>query len=200
MDKRSTEGERMNALTVNGKQLTIDGVEILGYDEQVAGFKSFKWVLQGRWNHGTGNYGNTSTYMEWDELGIGFDNGNVCYGPSYWTYDSYTLNGTPWAPNTRMPNALLDGKRNTEYSKFDASNFVELTVYFHTADNNAILPTSVGLIAANGQSSYESSTPLHFMLYGFNEQTNEYELIVDVNAAQVAKTDNAETIINIAGN
>lgn len=31
MDKRSTEGERMNALTVNGKQLTIDGVEILGY-------------------------------------------------------------------------------------------------------------------------------------------------------------------------
>ena len=24
----------MNALTVNGKQLTIDGVEILGYEEQ----------------------------------------------------------------------------------------------------------------------------------------------------------------------
>ena len=158
-------------------------------------YKSFKWVLSGRWNQGSGNSGDTATYMQWDELGIGFDGGNVCYGPSYWTYDSYTLDGTPWAADMRMPNALLDGERNTEYSKFDASNFVELTVYFHTADNNAILPTSVGLIAANGQSSYESSTPLHFMLYGLNTQTNEYELLIDVGAANVNRTNNAETII-----
>lgn len=158
-------------------------------------YKSFKWVLSGRWNQGSGNSGATATYMQWDELGIGFDDGNVCYGPSYWTYDSYTLDGTPWEPNMRMPNALLDGERNTEYSKFDASNFVELTVYFHTTDNNAILPTSVGLIAANGQSRYESSTPLHFMLYGLNTQTNEYELLIDVGAANVNRTNNAETII-----
>ena len=159
-------------------------------------YKSFKWVLSGRWNQGSGNSGATATYMQWDELGIGFDNGNVCYGPSYWTYDSYTLDGTPWAPDMRMPDALLDGERNTEYSKFDASSFVELTVYFHTADNNAILPTSVGLIAANGQSSYESSTPLHFMLYGLNEQANEYELLIDVGASDVNRTNNAETIVS----
>ena len=158
-------------------------------------YKSFKWVLSGRWNQGSGNTGATATYMQWDELGIGFDGGNVCYGPSYWAYDSYTLDGTPWAADMRMPNALLNGERNTEYSKFDASNFVELTVYFHTTDNNAILPTSVGLISANGQSTYESSTPLHFKLYGLNTQTNEYELLIDVGAADVNKTSNAETII-----
>lgn len=190
----------MKALTVNGKQLTIDRVEIIGYEESVAGYKSFKWVLSGRWNKGSGNTGITRTYMEWDELGIGVNNGSVSYGPDYWTYDSYTLDGTPWDADRRMPSALLDGMRNTEDSKFDASNFVELTVYFHTTDNAFIVPASVGLIAANNQNAYQSSTPLHFMLYGFNEQTNEYELIVDVNAAQVAKTNNAETIINIAGN
>lgn len=159
-------------------------------------YKSFKWVLSGRWNQGSGNYGSTATYMEWDELGIGFNDGSVCYGPSYWTYDSYTLNGTPWAPAERMPDALLDGNRNTEYSKFDASNFVELTVYFHTTNNAYIIPTSVGLISASNQNSYQSSTPLHFMLYGLNESTNEYELLIDVGAADVAKTNNAETIIN----
>lgn len=190
----------MKALTVNGKQLTINNVEILGYEESVAGYKSFKWVLQGRWNQGSGNRGATRTYMEWDELGIGIDNGEVHYGPVYWTYDSYTLEGTIWDQDRRMPDALLDGNRNTEESKFDASNFVELTVYFHTTNNTFIVPTSVGLIAANNQTSYQSSTPLHFMLYGLNEHTNAYELIIDVNAAQVAKTNNAETIINIAGN
>lgn len=159
-------------------------------------YKSFKWVLSGRWNQGSGNYGSTATYMEWDELGIGFNDGSVCYGPSYWTYDSYTLNGTPWAPAERMPEALLDGIRNTEYSKFDASNFVELTVYFHTTNNSYIIPTSVGLISASNQNYYQSSTPLHFMLYGLNEATNEYELLIDVGAADVAKTNNAETVIN----
>lgn len=159
-------------------------------------YKSFKWVLSGRWNQGSGNTGATRTYMEWDELGIGFDNGDVCYGPDYWTYESYTLDGTPWDPGLRMPDALLDGNRNTESSKFDASNFVELTVYFHTTDNTAILPTSVGLIASNGQSSYESSTPLHFKLYGLNEDTNEYEQLIDVGAANVNKTNNAETVVS----
>ena len=158
-------------------------------------YKSFKWVLSGRWNQGSGNSGDTATYMEWDELGIAFDDDTVRYGPDYWTFDSYTLDGTPWSPNTRMPQVLLGGSWGTESSKFDASNFVELTVYFHTADNSAILPTRVGLISANNQNLFQSSTPLHFKLYGLNTQTNDYELLIDVGAADVNKTSNAETII-----
>lgn len=158
-------------------------------------YKSFKWVLSGRWNQGSGNSGDTATYMEWDELGIAFDGDTMRYGPDYWTFDNYTLDGTPWSPDTRMPPVLLGGSCRTESSKFDASNFVELTVYFHTADNSAILPTRVGLISANNQNEYQSSTPLHFMLYGLNTQTNDYELLIDVGAADVNKTSNAETII-----
>lgn len=159
-------------------------------------YKSFKWVLSGRWNQGSGNTGATATYMQWDELGIGFDGGTVHYGPTYWTYDSYTLDGTPWDSDTRMPPVLLGGSWGTESSKFDASNFVELTVYFHTADNSAILPTRVGLISANNQNSFQSSTPLHFMLYGLNEDANEYELLIDVNAANVNKSNNTETLVS----
>lgn len=159
-------------------------------------YKSFKWVLSGRWNQGSGNTGATATYMEWDELGIAFDDDTVRYGPTYWTYDSYTLDGTPWSPDTRMPQVLLGGSWGSEASKFDASNFVELTVYFHTADNSAILPTRVGLISANNQNEYQSSTPLDFKLYGLNEDTNEYELLIDVNAANVNKTNTTETLVS----
>jgi hypothetical protein len=134
--------------------------------------------------------------MQWDELGIAFDDDTVRYGPSYWTFDSYTLDGTPWAPAERMPPVLLGGSWGTETSKFDASNFVELTVYFHTADNSVILPTRVGLISANNQNDYQSSTPLHFMLYGLNEDTNEYELLIDVNAANVNKGNTQLTTIS----
>lgn len=159
-------------------------------------YKSFKWVLSGRWNQGSGNSGATATYMEWDELGIAFDGDTVRYGPDYWTYDSYTLDGTPWSPDTRMPQVLLGGSWGSEASKFDASNFVELTVYFHTADNSAILPTRVGLISANNQNEYQSSTPLDFKLYGLNEDTNEYELLIDVNAANVNKSSTTETLVS----
>lgn len=159
-------------------------------------YKSFKWVLSGRWNQGSGNSGATATYMEWDELGIAFDGDTVRYGPSYWTYDSYTLDGTPWDPATRMPPVLLGGTWGSEASKFDASNFVELTVYFHTADNSAILPTRVGLISANNQNEYQSSTPLDFKLYGLNEDTHEYELLIDVNAANVNKSSTTETLVS----
>ena len=159
-------------------------------------YKSFKWVLSGRWNQGSGNTDATATYMEWDELGIAFGDDTVRYGPTYWTYDSYTLDGTPWEAATRMPLVLLGGSWGTESSKFDASNFVELTVYFHTADNSAILPTRVGLISADNQNEYQSSTPLHFMLYGLNEDTNEYELLIDVNAANVNKSSNTETLVS----
>lgn len=159
-------------------------------------YKSFKWVLSGRWNQGSGNSGDTATYMEWDELGIAFNGDTVRYGPDYWTFDSYTLDGTPWEAETRMPQVLLGGSWGTESSKFDASNFVELTVYFHTADNSAILPTRVGLISANNQNTYQSSTPLDFKLYGFNEDTNEYELLIVVNAANVNKTDTTETLVS----
>lgn len=159
-------------------------------------YKSFKWVLSGRWNQGSGNTGDTATYMEWDELGIAFDGDTVRYGPDYWTFDSYTLDGTPFAAASRMPPVLLGGSWGTETSKFDASNFVELTVYFHTTDNSAILPTRVGLISANNQNDFQSSTPLHFMLYGLNEDTNEYELLIDVNAANVNKSSNTETLVS----
>lgn len=159
-------------------------------------YKSFKWVLSGRWNQGSGNTGDTATYMEWDELGIAFDGDTVCYGPDYWTFDSYTLDGTPWSPNTRMPQVLLGGSCGSEDSKFDASNFVELTVYFHTADNIAILPTRVGLISAHNQNEYQSSTPLYFKLYGLNEDTHEYELLIVVNAENVNKTNTTETLVS----
>lgn len=159
-------------------------------------YKSFKWVLSGRWNQGSGNSGATATYMEWDELGIAFGDDTVRYGPTYWTYDSYELTGNPWSPDTRMPQVLLGGSWDSETSKFDASNFVELSLYFHTTDHSAILPTRVGLISANNQNDYQSSTPLNFKLYGLNEDTNEYELLIEVNAANVNKSNTTETLIS----
>lgn len=159
-------------------------------------YKYFKWVLSGRWNQGSGNSGSTATYMEWDELGIGFDNNAVCYGPDYWTFDSYTLDGTPWSPAVRMPQVLLSGNWGTETSKFDASNFVSLVVYFHTTSGEAILPTSIGLYSTSNQNYYQSSTPLHFILSGLNEETNEYEQLIDIGAAEVNKGNTQLTTIN----
>lgn len=167
-----------------------------GPTKTVRKYKSFKWVLSGRWNQGSGNSGATRTYMQWDELGIGFDNGAVCYGPDYWTFDSYTLDGTPWAPDERMPPVLLGGTWGTESSKFDASNFVSLVVYFHTTSGEAILPTSIGLYSTSNQNDYQSSTPLHFILSGLNEETNEYEQLIDIGAAAVNKGNTALTTVS----
>lgn len=167
-----------------------------GKTKTVRKYKSFKWVLSGRWNQGSGNSGGTRTYMQWDELGIGFDGGNVSYGPDYWTFDSYTLDGTPFAADIRMPPVLLGGTWGTEESKFDASNFVSLTLYFHTTSGDAILPTSIGLYSANNQNAYQSSTPLHFILSGLNEETNEYEQLIDIGAANVNKGNTQLTTVS----
>lgn len=163
-------------------------------------FKTFKWVLKGRWNQGTGNSGDTRTYQQWDELGISYEGSDgVKYGPTYWTVDSFSSSGTPWT-GSRGPADLFDGEWGSETSKCDYKNindtdgYVEIII--HTTSGEAIIPNGVGLISGNWQSSYQSSTPAHFILYGLDESTNEYVKIIDVGAASVNKGNVQTTTIS----
>lgn len=183
-------------LKYNGSILKLPSTAIVDYIAPL-GYTHFKWELNGRYNQGSGNSGATRTYMEWDELGIGFNGGAVCYGPDYWTLDSYELDGTPWASDIRMPPVLLGGTWGTEESKFDASNFVSLTLYFHTTSGAAILPTSVGLYSANNQNDYQSSTPKYFILYGLDRTTNQYVQLISVDGANVNRTNTTLTTVQI---
>lgn len=164
-------------------------------------FKTFKWILKGRWNQGTGNDGDTRTYQQWDELGISYvGSDGVKYGPTYWTVDSFSSSGTPWAGDIRGPADLFDGEWGSETSKCDYYNindtdgYVEIII--HTTSGQAIIPNGVGLISANYQANYASSTPGHFILYGLNESTNEYVQLIDVGAASVNKGSTQTTTVS----
>ena len=168
--------------------------------KEIKSFKTFKWVLKGRWNQGTGNSGGTRTYLQWDELGISYvGSDGVKYGPTYWTVDSFSSSGTPWV-DYRGPADLFDGEWGSESSKCDYSGindtdgYVEIII--HTTSGNAIIPNGVGLISGNNQSSYTSATPAHFILYGLEESTNEYVQIVDIPASDVNKSNNSTTVVN----
>lgn len=153
-------------------------------------FSHFKWVLSGLTSPMSYPY----HYMEWDELGISYIGSNgVMYGPTYWTFDSYVLDGTPFAPDTRMPEVLFDGERNSETSKFDATDFVSLELYIHTTSGEGISPNGVGLISSNNQGNYQGATPLNFILYGLDEDTNEYVELVNINSSSVNRNTNALT-------
>jgi hypothetical protein len=158
--------------------------------KEIGSFKTFKWVLKGRWNQGTGNSGSTRTYLQWDELGISYvGSDGVKYGPTYWTVDSYSSSGSLWSG--RPASEMFDGEWGSETSKSDYKNindtdgYVEIII--HTTSGEAIVPNGVGLISCSNQSSYESSTPGHFILYGLDESTNEYVQLIDVPAANVNK-------------
>ena len=166
--------------------------------KEIKSFKTFKWLLKGRWNQGSGNSGNTRTYLEWDELGISYvGSGGVKYGPTYWTVDSYSSSGSLFS--SRPASEMFDGEWGTEGSKSDYKNindtdgYVEIII--HTTSGEAIVPNGVGLISCNNQSSYASSTPAHFILYGLNESTNEYVKLIDVPASSVNKGNTQTTTI-----
>lgn len=166
--------------------------------KEIKSFRTFKWLLKGRWNQGTGNSGNTRTYLEWDELGISYvGSGGVKYGPTYWTVDSYSSSGSLFS--SRPASEMFDGEWGTEGSKSDYKNindtdgYVEIII--HTTSGEAIVPNGVGLISCNNQSSYASSTPAHFILYGLNESTNEYVELIDVGAASVNKGNTQTTTV-----
>lgn len=162
-------------------------------------FKTFKWLLKGRWNQGTGNWGSTRTYLEWDELGISYvGSDGVKYGPTYWTVDSYSSSGSLWG--SRPASEMFDGEWGSETSKSDykdindTDGYVEIII--HTTSGEAIVPNGVGLISCNNQSSYASSTPGHFILYGLDERTNEYIQLIDVPAASVNKGNTQTTTVS----
>lgn len=161
-------------------------------------FKTFKWVLKGRWNQGTGNSGSTRTYLQWDELGISYvGSGGVKYGPTYWTVDSYSSSGSLWG--SRPASEMFDGEWGSETSKSDykdindTDGYVEIII--HTTSGHAIIPNGIGLISCSNQSSYASSTPAHFILYGLDESTNEYIQLIDVPAANVNKGNTQTTTV-----
>ena len=167
--------------------------------KEIKSFKTFKWLLKGRWNQGTGNSGDTRTYLEWDELGISYEGSNgVKYGPSYWTVDSYSSSGTLWS--ARPASEMFDGAWGSESSKSDYKNIDDTNGYveiiIHTTSGQAIVPNGVGLISCNNQSSYASATPAHFILYGLDESTNEYVQLIDVGASSVNKGNIQTTIVS----
>lgn len=168
-------------------------------NKEIKTFKTFKWVLKGRWNQGTGNHGDTRTYLEWDELGISYVGSNgVKYGPTYWTVDSYSTSGSLWVD--RPASEMFDGEWGSETSKSDykdindTDGYVEIII--HTTSGDAIIPNGVGLISSNNQSIYASSTPAHFILYGLDESTNEYVQLIDVSAANVNKGNTQTTTVS----
>lgn len=163
-------------------------------------FKTFKWILKGRWNNGSGNTGPTRTYQQWDELGISYvGSDGVKYGPAYWTVDSFSSSGIPWAGEIRGPANLFDGEWGNEYSKCDFSEIDDTNGYveiiIHTTSGEAIIPNGVGLISSNYQHFFESSTPAHFILYGLDESTNEYVQLIDVGAESVNKGETQTTTV-----
>ncbi len=162
-------------------------------------FKTFKWLLKGRWNQGTGNSGTTRTYQQWDELGISYvGSDGVKYGPTYWTVDSYSSSGSLWS--SRPASEMFDGEWGSETSKSDykdindTDGYVEIII--HTTSGEAIIPNGVGLISCSNQSSYASATPAHFILYGLDESTNEYVQLIDVGAANVNKGNTQTTTVS----
>ena len=183
----------MNALTVNGKQLTIDGVEILGYEETTVGYSAFKLLMRGVGPH---NISYPSNYVQWSEIGMSWQGNVERIGPSYFTLDSTALSGTPWGNGN--PDKLFDGSIvGADNDKFDAYNFTAAEVIFHT--NSAIVPSAYHFWSCkDGQ--WETNRPGYaapntFTFYGKNENTQQYEELITVSASQLDLHNNAKTTI-----
>lgn len=182
----------MNALTVNEKQLTIDGVEILGYDDQIVGYSAFKLLMRGVGPH-TSNYPNN--YVEFSEVGMSWQDNVERIGPQYFTVDSTALSGTPWGNGN--PDKLFDGSTGGgAYDKFDAHNFTAAEVQFHT--NNLITPSSYSFWSCDNQwsnNAIDYAAPNTFTFYGKNENTQQYEELITVSASQLDLHNSTKTTI-----
>lgn len=182
----------MKALTVNGKQLTIDSVEILGYEKTVTYYSAFKLLMQGVGQHASDYPVN---YVEWSEVGMSWQDNVERFGPQYFTVDSTALSGTYWGNGN--PNKLFDGSTGGgAYDKFDAYNFTAAEVQFHT--NALISPSSYSFWSCNNQWSADAidyAAPNTFTFYGKNENTQQYEELITVSASQLDMHNNAKTTI-----
>jgi len=183
----------MNALTVNGKQLTIDNVEILGFEEQSVSYSAFKLLMSGVGPH---NLSYPANYVQWSEVGMSWKDNVERIGPSYFTLDSTALSGTPWGNGN--PDKLFDGSTaGDDYDKFDAYMFTAAEVTFHT--NSAIVPSAYSFWSCkagqweNDKPGY--AAPNTFTFYGKNETTQQYEELITVSASQLDLHNNAKTTI-----
>lgn len=183
----------MNALTVNGKQLTIDSVEILGCNDQIVGYSAFKLLMQGLGPH---NASFPSNYVQWSEVGMSWKDNVERIGPSYFTLDSTALSGTPWGNGN--PDKLFDGSTaGVDNDKFDAYNFTAAEVVFHT--NSLIVPSAYSFWSCrDGQWEYNRpnyAAPNTFTFYGKNENTQQYEELITVSASQLDMHNSTKTTI-----
>lgn len=158
-------------------------------------YSKYKIVLEGT----VRETGDPYRYCQWCKVGLGWNGNNPVYGSSYYTVESYDLvNGTYWATysesNYPPSNLFVDNL----YKKIDWTyntghkDDCYLEVIFNT--NNAIVPTSIGLISPDNAYNY-TQRPEYFKLYGWD---NGWNLITTVNGEDTLSGDNAESIFNLS--
>ena len=187
-------------LSYQGHSLTYPELTgYAGYTESFSGYTRFKLKLTG---YAGREYQNPARYVQWDEVGIGYDNNSPVYGPANWTIVSYTLHdATDFGGRDSLP-LLMDGywgDAGGYNSKFDATYDPGCLdtwygeIIFDSV-NGPIIPTSMGFYAPMNIQRHPQ-TPGKFELYG--QANGDWVLLATVNGSQLTLVDHALTVINI---
>lgn len=165
---------------------------IIWFDTHIDGYSAFKLVMQGIQ---PGFSTTPQDYVEWSEVGMSWNNNIDRVGPQYFTVDSTAISGVPYGNGN--PDKLFDGSTGGGgYDKFDASNFTAAEVTFHT--NELIIPSSYNFYSCDNQSLsnlQQYGAPQTFTFYGKNEQTQQYDKLITVNASQLDMSNTSVTHI-----
>lgn len=144
---------------------------------------------------------NPQRYIQWDEVGVGWNGLGPFYGPDYWSIESYGLHdATDWGDRTGTIRYLFDGywgDAGGYNSKFDATynEGCENTWYgevIFTSLNGPIEPDSMGFYAPLNIQSHPQ-VPGLFELYGWDGAA--WVLITSVNGNQLTLINNECTVI-----
>lgn len=158
-------------------------------------YSKYKIVLEGTIRE----TGDPDRYCQWCKVGLGWNGNNPVYGSSYYTVESYDLvNGTYWSTysesNYPPSNLFVDNLNKKIDWTYNTGHKDDcyLEVVFNT--NNAITPSSIGLISTDNANSYPQR-PEYFKLYGWD---NGWDLITVVYGEDTTSGSNAESIFNIS--
>lgn len=181
----------MTGLTFRGRPLYLS--------EEIQGYTRFKLKLTG---YAGRESQNPARYVQWDEVGIGYDNNPPVYGPANWTIISYTLYDATDYEGRDSLRFLMDGYWNDSggyNSKFDARyNSGCLDTWYgeiiFDSVHGPIIPTSMGFYAPLNIQNHPQ-TPGKFELSG--QMNNNWVVLGSVFGSQLTLTNNAQTVVNI---
>lgn len=144
----------MNALTVNGKQLTIDNVEILGFEEPVK-YKRFMWRFDG--TEGTNSFQLSRIKVNDEELPYVY----VIHGANFSNFS-----------NTQTPQNMLKsdsyvGGNDESWGGYANRSTGYGWIIFDIS--NLITPVKYKLMTAGDTASYPGRNPKRIRLYASTE-------------------------------